>query len=101
MLNGCETFVDHTADAAVNIEWTRPLDDANKCSKIKAGTVVTWTGSFSAHPLNSKGGTSPTPIALFSDGAAANHAVTFDAVGDYGFICTKHSDMTGVIQVVP
>lgn len=85
----------------MNINWTLPLDDADKCSKIKAGTTVTWTGNFEQHPLNSKGGTAPSPIAAFSDPAANSHDVTFAAAGDFGFVCTRHAVMTGVIQVVP
>lgn len=98
-LNGCATFVDHTGDAAVEITWTNPTNDPDQCSRVKVGTVVTWKGNLESHPLTPQGGTTPSPITLTSSGT--DKAITFDAAGDFGYVCTRHSIMTGVIQVVP
>lgn len=101
VLNDCTSFVDHTASTAdVEIEWVNPVSDPDRCSKIKVGTKVVWKGNFRAHPLNSQGGTTPTPITLFDDQAASSHEVEFTSAGDFGYVCTAHSIMQGVIQVV-
>jgi plastocyanin len=97
-LNGCTTYEDHTADTAVEITWARPLNDANKCSKIKVGTTVTWKGDLVDHPLTTKGGDTPSPITLTNSGTEA--PIKFTAAGDFGFVCQKHPDMLGAIQVV-
>lgn len=105
-LNGCTTYVDLTAaGAARTITWALPLSDANKCMKVKTGQSVTWTGSFTSHPLAPQGGTTPNPIT--SSGATTNDAgqstatITFANAGDYGYICSIHASMIGAIQVVP
>ena len=103
-LNGCTTYVDHTAGNVLTLAWDFPIaSDPNRCSKIKAGAKVTWTGgatTFTTHPLAALGGTTPTPIAG-KTGTDASYTVTFPAAGTFGYVCTNHSNMKGAILVVP
>jgi plastocyanin len=108
-LNGC------TAAAAVDLTAagaTRTIvltDDVftPKCSKIKVGQSVTWTGSFSDHPLapgiirTGSVETQPgSPIPSVTNGTT--RTVAFPAAGDWAFYCTDHSPaMSGVVYVVP
>lgn len=100
-LNGCtrETAEDLTAQAAVDLEWTLTHQE---CVVVAVGTVVTWTGDFSFHPL--AGGETGTedassPITT-SDQTGDSASVTFDAAGEFPYFCTVHSSsMQGVIYV--
>jgi plastocyanin len=81
-----------------------PKQYTNRCVKVKVGTVVTFKGAFAAHPLDAKGGDTPSPIPRITDtdpdGGAL--ALTMTAPGNYGFVCDFHpGSMFGVIQVVP
>lgn len=100
-VNGCTLAdaEDETGSAAVDLEWTLTHQ---RCVRVAAGTTVTWTGSFTSHPL--KGGESPdiddaSPItAADQTGAAAS--VTFDTAGDFPYFCNFHfGSMQGVIYV--
>ncbi len=96
VLNGCTTYVDRTGDTAGReITWDFPVASTPEaCLKIKVGQSVTWKGDFVTHPLASKGGDSPSPI--------TNVATTkFDKAGLFGWVCTRHPSMQGVVQVVP
>ncbi len=95
-LNGCKTYVDKTADAAIReITWDFPVSSTPEaCMKIKAGQTVTWKGNLGSHPLSSKGGDTPNPI--------TNTAQTkFDKAGSFGYVCTLHANMLGAVLVVP
>ena len=95
-LNGCSAYVDRTADAAGReITWDFPVSSTPEaCLKIKVGQSVTWKGDFVLHPLASKGGDSPSPI--------TNVATTkFEKAGLFGWVCTAHPRMQGVVQVAP
>jgi plastocyanin len=94
--------------AQKNVDVTFPVGPApaqytNRCAKVKVGSTVTFKGSFANHPLESRGGDVPTPIALQSsdvDGGAL--VVTMAAKGTYGYECMFHpTSMLGAIQVVP
>lgn len=94
-VDGCEP-----ADfaAANQIDWTFVV--APRCVQIKAGQSVTWTGSFSTHPLLADQGDKPNPISTAdTSGASAN--VTFPTPGTYGFKCQVHPTMTGAVLVTP
>ena len=97
-LNGCTTYVDHTADTTVTITWTNPVSDPDKCSTIKVGTKVVWDGNTSEHPLASHGGMA-LPQAPTNGGPSDEE--TFTEAGLYGYTCTVHSNMVGAINVVP
>jgi len=99
VLNDCTTFEDHSDSTDdVEIEWVNPIGD-NRCAKIKVGTKVIWKGNMEAHPLAQQGGDSGSPIV--ATGAGVDASFTFAAPGDFGYVCTKHAIMQGVVQVVP
>jgi plastocyanin len=92
---GCTTFVDHTADAEVNLTWDFSItSQADHCSKIKIGSKVKWTGSFTTHPLAGDG-----PIGTPS-GSGGSAEITFPAAGTFAYHCNVHSSMVGAIEVV-
>ncbi len=95
-LNGCKNYVDRTADTASReITWGFPVSTTPEaCMKIKAGQTVTWKGDLSIHPIGPKGGDANNPI----KSAATN---TFPAAGTFGYVCTNHATMLGVVLVVP
>lgn len=109
LLNGCDaaTAVDHTADAAVTITFSGFTYDP-ACIKVKAGTDVTFEGSFAAHPLRGGVVVGPTatedpnsPIKATSNGMMATFTMTDP--GDYGYYCSIHytGGMMGAVYVVP
>ncbi|CAF1062976.1 unnamed protein product [Didymodactylos carnosus] len=72
------------------------------CLMISTGTTVTFSGSFTTHPLepnlrSGSGGDSPNPIIETTSGAIVSF--TFTQVGFYPFHCGVHTDMNGVIWV--
>jgi hypothetical protein len=75
----------------------------NRCVKVKLNADITFAGSFSSHPLEPNGGTTPTFIPMQNtdpDGGM----ITFKAssLGTFGFQCNFHpAQMFGAIQVVP
>lgn len=75
----------------------------NRCVKVKLNADITFAGKFSSHPLEPKGGTTPSFIPNQStdpDGGT----ITFkaSALGTFGYQCNFHPDqMFGGIQVVP
>jgi hypothetical protein len=95
-INGCDVFVDRSLPAATRtLTWDESIAaDPARCIRIQVGQSVCWSGDFEEHPLEPHGGDTPSPIT----GAAC---ATFDAAGNYGFLCAFHSEMTGVVQVVP
>lgn len=100
VVNGCTSFVDATGGAA-EITWDLSVGTApGRCLKIREGQSVTWTGSFTSHPLKASGGTTPSPIVNGQPGDT-DVTIQFDAAGVYGYVCEIHGSMTGAIQVVP
>jgi hypothetical protein len=102
-LNGCTGFLDRTApSAARDITWSLAVGtDPTRCMRIKAGQSVTWTGSFVSHPLAAQGGATPNPITSSGDDGGGSVTIAFPTAGDYGYVCTIHASMTGVIKVEP
>lgn len=97
---------DFTASPGVVILFPpapEPLQYSNRCSKVKVGSTVSFQGRFSVHPLQPKGGDTPTPIPSQSADLPGDMlAITFTAKGTFGFQCNFHpSIMFGAIQVVP
>jgi plastocyanin len=76
-----------------------------KCLKVTAGSTVTFSGDFSAHPLDpseTRGNTTSNPIMLTTTGTSA--PFTFPAAGFYAYYCQFHGAdngqfMDGVIWV--
>ena len=73
----------------------------NACVRVSAGTTVTWSGNFTAHPL--VGGISPTvdgnsPIPTTTTGNAVQ--LVLNDAGVVPYFCQIHvSSMRGVIYV--
>ncbi len=101
IINGCTTFSDLTAGGGTITFPTQaaPAQYQPNCVKIKVGQTLTWTGSFSAHPLVPEGGDSPNPIQPTSTGT--DMSFTFGNAGTFGFGCGIHSTMSGAVLVVP
>jgi plastocyanin len=76
---------------------------APKCLKVTAGTSVTFSGSFTSHPLaKSSEGDANNPITDQSSGSSAS--VTFSTRGFYPYHCAFHGadggiGMAGVVWV--
>jgi plastocyanin len=112
-LNGCAMFTDNTANTNTDIVWGFSVtSDANHCSRIKAGTTVTWTGDFVTHPLVAFGGDTPSPLPAdqnatpgdvdaSTDGGSPTITITFPTAGTFGYHCFVHASMLGAIEVVP
>ncbi len=106
-VNGCTSYTDATADSASRtVTFTYP-SYSPKCLMIAAGQSVTFSGSFSSHPLtpgvapDSSGTASPNnPIPATSSGSSLT--VSFPNPGTYPYYCALHfaAGMTGVIQVM-
>ncbi|MCB9787698.1 MAG: hypothetical protein H6744_13530 [Deltaproteobacteria bacterium] len=107
-LNGCTMAeaTDRTGESAVSLTdisaWTLPH---KACIIVDEGTVVTWSGNFTFHPLT--GGETPTPdatspITIAGPGTGTTDiAVTFTTAGSYPYYCLVHlSSMQGVVYVV-
>lgn len=108
-IHNCRSVManDLTGEAAITItdisQWRVPHQ---ACIRVSVGTVITWEGDFTAHPL--EGGISPTTDASSpiteegADSGTGSASVTFDAEGTYPYFCRIHdTTMQGVIYVVP
>lgn len=110
-LNGCTSFKDETNAVnaqGVAITWDLTIAQSDmRCITVKVGTDVTFEGNFTAHPIAPQGGDTPTPftdaVANVANPGTAEERTTmkFDKAGSFGFVCTFHSNMKGVIQVIP
>ena len=80
-----------------------PKQYENRCLTVKAGTTVTFSGSFLQHPLEPAGGDSPSPIPYTAeDQPGGSLSVTMTRPGTFGFQCEFHrTSMFGAIRVVP
>jgi plastocyanin len=96
VLNGCSQYVDRTADAASRtLVWSFSIANApERCITIKAGQTVIFQGDHTVHPLAAKGGDATTPITNVAD-------VKFATAGTFGYVCSNHPSMTGVVYVLP
>lgn len=103
VVNGCEgpgAAMDMTGMAMVQLDWQL---GHQRCLVVDVGTVVRWSGSFGAHPL--EGGETGTqdpasPVTLANGDTGTMVDVTFDVAGDYPYYCAIHlQGMQGVIYV--
>ena len=106
-VNGCDpaTATDMTGMTAVTISFGDALGMHydHPCIKVDSGTMVTFSGSFSNHPLG--GGDTPpvqdsaSPITATISGTSATF--TLGTPGVYGYFCSLHygSGMEGAIVV--
>ena len=104
--NNCDISTATMATGGADITWTLGVND---CLIVNVGDTVTWTGSFTSHPLsgglgaNGAIGPMPDPNSPIttSDQSGATASVTFDTAGTYPYYCTIHvSSMLGTIYVV-
>jgi plastocyanin len=100
---GCADYTDATAtDAARTITFSGG-SYTPKCLKLRQGQAVTFSGTFSSHPLEQSCG----PVgAIAAVNAGKTATYTLGAAGDYGYFCNFHGDatgsgMSGSIRVVP
>jgi plastocyanin len=96
---GCSTF---TAGTTVSFSGGG-FAYTPKCLRVKAGTAVTFNGSFSFHPLAQACGPA-SEITATSSGSSASFL--FKAPGLYAYYCTAHGSatgtgMAGAIEVEP
>jgi plastocyanin len=115
MINGCApaTATDLTASAntVINFGGALGLSYAPKCIKVKAGSKVTLTGSFSSHPFiggEVKNGAKVVAVSgpfipVTNDAAIPSKTFTMSTAGTYPYYCDFHAlgGMTGVVFVVP
>lgn len=81
-----------------------PAQYTNNCIKVKTGAVITFTGSFTFHPLQPNGGDTPSPFPALvgTDVDGGSVSFTMSAPGTFGYQCQVHPGiMFGAIQVVP
>ncbi len=109
VVNGCNPgdYVDLSAASATRtVIFTLPTYTP-KCARIAAGQSVTFSGTFSFHPLTpgvppgQTGTASPSnPITVTNTGTTASF--TFPTAGFYPYYCANHASMgmVGVIQVM-
>lgn len=71
------------------------------CIKIALGQSVTWNGTFSDHPMvpgiRASGEQDNNPIPRSPSGTTRN--ATFNTAGAWGYYCTSHPGMEGVVFV--
>lgn len=108
-LNGCTAAgaADRTASTAVTVTFPVGLDLAYSlpCLRVRAGTVVTFSGDFLFHPLLGGYAGIPATTGPFVPVTASGtlRAFTLDTPGEYPYHCTVHSlfGMAGAVFVVP
>src|SRR5262249_14601254 len=95
-VNGCDpaTAEDHTGDASVTIQFSGH-QYSPPCIRIKAGSSVTWMGSFDNHPLNPGKVSAGTPHQdttgpIQPTSMGSSQTVMFPAAGTYPFYCGIH-----------
>jgi plastocyanin len=98
-VNGCTlaSAEDHTSSNTLTITFggSAGLTYSPACAKVKTGTMVTFSGAFTTHPL--AGGNSPptkdatSPIAETKTGTTATF--TLSTAGTYGFFCEVHQSL--------
>jgi plastocyanin len=108
LINGCQlsAAVDLTAaGAARTVTFGDDEVYRSRCIKIAVGQSVTWSGSFSDHPLmegvvsgTPTGNQAGNPIPHLTSGTTVT--VAFPTAGTYAYYCTAHAPgMSGVVYV--
>jgi plastocyanin len=101
----CPTEADYDAGTAISFP-SGGLNYSPKCLKVSRGATVTFSGTFSSHPLRKsamRGNTTSNPIVDTDTGTSTT--VTFPASGFYAYYCLYHGldssgdNMAGVVWV--
>ena len=110
-LNDCRAadYVDRSADAAERTVVPRGTTGYTpRCLVVRAGQSVTFSMSFTAHPLIPGVPHGPTagaasPNLIEAQRAGTTYTVPFATAGYYPFYCNVHGHvgMAGVVRVVP
>jgi plastocyanin len=104
-VNGCDqaTATDMTGMATATITFpSGGLNYSPKCLRVSAGTMETFSGSFSSHPLEGGNDGTPDPSSpITSTSTGTSKTFTLSTPGAYGYYCTFHvaSGMKGAIFV--
>ncbi len=109
-INGCTSFTDaQSTSRTINFGGNLGNTYDQKCLLVAANQTVTWTGSFSSHPLRPglapsqsggpDAGSPNNPIPSTTSGNSQN--VTFISAGTYPYYCSVHEGqgMFGAVQV--
>jgi plastocyanin len=99
---GCSSFQDGTTGSQTITFGTAGNTYQPSCLKVKVGQQVTFSGTFSVHPLTQACG----PAQVITNGSGTSTTFTFATAGLYGYYCAVHgfangNGMAGSIQVVP
>jgi plastocyanin len=104
-----DAAADFTASNEAMVAFTNKYEP--RCMRVKAGTIITWTGNFAAHPLwpsACAGDVENNPIHDVADVAATSLDIAFPEPGTFPYYCPDHasdgrspSGMCGVVYVVP
>lgn len=101
----CNAESDYMSATTVSFGGTLGSVYSPRCVTVRAGSSLTFSGSFGGHPLRpSTRGTASNPIPSTDSGSSV--MVTFPAVGFYPYYCSFHgtdsgSGMAGVVRVIP
>jgi plastocyanin len=106
-INGCTTFTDATAaGASRTVTFTYP-SYSPPCLAVAAGQSVTFSGDFTAHPLEAgvapgAGGTGSADNPIPSTSTGSSLTVAFPTAGTYPYFCVRHASlgMYGAIRVM-
>src|SRR6516164_6734984 len=109
-INGCTSFTNATAPATINFGGNLGNVYDQPCIAISANQMVTFNGSFDAHPLRPglapsqsggpDAGSPNNPIQATSSGTSVVPFM-FPSAGVYPFYCSLHQGqgMFGAVQV--
>jgi plastocyanin len=89
---GCATYVDATAEAANRTVAFSSFQYSPKCLQVAAGQSVTFSGSFSFHPLKQACG--PAPV-ITATSTGSSKSFVFTDPGEYGYFCSAHGSAAG------
>jgi plastocyanin len=104
-LSPCVDEASYLVGAAVQFGGAVGQQYQPSCLLAHLGDVVTFSGSFSSHPLTpSSRATAASPISPTASGGSATFQ--FDQLGYFPYYCAQHGSdsgagMAGVVRVVP
>lgn len=99
---GCNSFEDRSGAAANRTITFTSNSYTPQCIRVAVGQTVTFSGSFSSHPL--EGACGPSEV-IADQSSGSSYTASFATAGTYGYFCTRHgtrsgSGMAGAIEVI-